>query len=141
MKKAPVNRGERGSDFSDPAPPYWPDPQDEAAELPLDADPPESRRECVRIDGALERVLQRLGVNASPWLERLVEAWPSLLPADLVQVTRPGKWEKQILYVYVANSMRLFELRRMRLAEIEQAVRRFAGAGRVRAVRLTIDPG
>jgi hypothetical protein len=63
------------------------------------------------------------------------------LPAEVVAKTRPGKLENGILYVYVPNSMQLFDLRRSRLPLIEQAVRRFAGDDRIRAVRLTIDPG
>jgi hypothetical protein len=110
-------------------------------ELPLDADPPETRREPVRLDRVVERLLKRLGVEASPWLEQLADAWPSLLPVELAKATRPGKWDGHILYVYVANSMRLYEIRRQHLPVIERAVRQFAGDARVRAVRLTIDPG
>jgi hypothetical protein len=109
--------------------------------LPLDADPPETRHDPVRLDRVIERLLQRMGVEASPWLERLADAWPNLLPAELAKVTRPGKWDNHILYVYVPNSMRLYELRRQHLPAIERAVRQFAGDARVRAVRLTIDPG
>lgn len=110
-------------------------------ELPLDADPPETRRDPVRIDRVVEKLLKRLGVEACPWLEQLAEAWSGLLPSDLVKVTRPGKWDHNILYVYVSNNMQLYEIRRQHLPTIERAVRLFAGDARVRAVRLTIDPG
>jgi hypothetical protein len=112
-----------------------------ATALPLDADPPETRHEPVRIDRVVERLLKRLGLDACPWIEQLAEAWPTLLPAEVVKGTRPGKWENNILYVYVPNSMRLYEIRRNHLPVIERAVRQFAGDARVRAVRLTIDPG
>jgi len=110
-------------------------------ELPLDADPPETRREPVRMDRVVERLLTRMGVAACPWLDQLASAWSNILPPELAAGTRPGKWDKNILYVYVSNSMRLYEIRRQHLPAIERAVRFFAGDARVRAVRLTVDPG
>ncbi len=107
--------------------------------LPIDADPPEIRREAEPFSALIEKALKRLKIDASPWLDELAQAWPSLVPPDVAKAARPGKWEDGILYVYVASSTRLFEIRRQYLKHIEEAVRAFAGDGRVRQVRLLVN--
>lgn len=107
--------------------------------LPIDADPPETRREAEPLASVIEKTLKRLKIDASPWLDDLTAAWPTLVPPEVAKSARPGKWDNGILYVYVANSVKLFELRRTQLRNIEQAIRRFAGDGRVKQVRLLVD--
>jgi len=107
--------------------------------LPIDADPPETRQPPEPFSEAIEKTLKRLNINASPWLDELARAWPTLVPPEVAQATRPGKWDKGILYVYVASSTRLFEIRRTYLKRLEQAVRAFAGDDRVKQVRLMVN--
>lgn len=107
--------------------------------LPIDADPPELRRDAEPFSAIIEKTLKRLKIDASPWLDELAGAWPSLVPPEIARVARPGKWDNGILYVYVTNSVKLFELRRTQLKRIEQAVRAFAGDDRVKQVRLLVD--
>jgi hypothetical protein len=107
--------------------------------LPIDADPPETRRDAEPFSAIIEKTLKRLKIDASPWLDELVEAWPRLVPPEVAQVSCPGKWDSGILYVYVTSSTRLFEIRRIHLKRIEQAVRAFAGDDRVRQVRLLVN--
>lgn len=87
---------------------------------------------------AVEHVLKRLGIEASPWLERLAESWPTIAGDAAAKKCRPGKFQNGILYVYVSNSVDLFNLRRTDLPAIECAVRTFAGEVKVRQVRLMI---
>ncbi len=107
--------------------------------LPIDADPPETRQEPVKFSELIEKTLKRLNITDSPWLDELVRAWPRLVPPEVAKVTRPGKWDDGILYVYVTSSMHLFEIRRAHLKRIEQTVRAFAGDDRVRQVRLMVN--
>ncbi|MBP7637321.1 MAG: DUF721 domain-containing protein [Kiritimatiellae bacterium] len=107
--------------------------------LPIDADPPETRMEPEPLASLIEQTLKRLKINESPWLNDLNRAWPTLVPPEVARVTRPGKWEDGILFVYVTSSVTLFELRRTHLRRIEEAVKGFAGAGRVRQVRLMVN--
>ncbi len=107
--------------------------------LPIDADPPETRMEPEPLAALIERTLKRLKINESPWLDELNRAWPSLVAPEVSRVARPGKWEDGILFVYVTSSVKLFELRRTQLRRIEEAVKGFAGAGRVRQVRLMVN--
>jgi len=107
--------------------------------LPIDADPPETRRNAEPFSAIIEKTLKRLNIAASPWLDELTQAWPKLVPPEVAKVTRPGKWDNGILYVYVTSSPHLFEIRRTQLKRIEQAVRTFAGDDRVKQVRLMVN--
>ena len=107
--------------------------------LPIDTDPPETRRDAEPFSSIIEKTLKRLNIAASPWLDELTQAWPKLVPPEVAKVTRPGKWDNGILYVYVTTSPHLFEIRRTQLKRIEQAVRAFAGDDRVKQVRLMVN--
>jgi len=107
--------------------------------LPIDADPPETRQEAEPFSALIERTLKRLNIAESPWLDELAQAWPRLVPSEVAQVSRPGKWADGILYIYVTSSPKLFELRRSSMKRIEQAVRAFAGDDRVKHVRLMVN--
>ncbi len=107
--------------------------------LPIDADPPETRQEPEKFSALIEKTLKRLNIAESPWLDELVQAWPRLVPPEVAKVTRPGKWDNGILYVYVTSSPHLFEIRRAHLKRIEQSVRAFAGDDRVKQVRLMVN--
>ncbi len=107
--------------------------------LPIDADPPETRRDAEPFSLIIERTLKRLHIEESPWLDERCAAWPKLVPSEVAKVARPGKWDNGILFVYVTSSLKLFELRRTQQKRIEQAVRAFAGDNRVRQVRLMVN--
>ena len=107
--------------------------------LPIDADPPQIRPPVTPFSEVMEATLKRLNIQASPFLDDLAEKWDSLIPPAIAKLTRPGKWENNILYVYVPSSMHLFELRRTALHQIEEAVRSFAGETLVRQVRLMVE--
>jgi|GEM_PF-1951528 len=117
--------------------PYEP-PLKAASQLPFDVSARELRRPREQVVAiAVERVLKRLGIEASPWLERLAVEWPTVAGASAAKC-RPGKFQNGILYVYVGNSVDLFNIRRTDLPAIERAVRTFAGDVQVRQVRLMI---
>ena len=107
--------------------------------IPIDGDPPETRREAEPFSAIIERTLKQLNIEASPWLDELVSAWPNLVSPEVARVSRPGKWDSGTLYIYVTSSPHLFELRRQHLKRIEQAVRAFAGDDRVKHVRLLVN--
>ncbi|MBP5511679.1 MAG: DUF721 domain-containing protein [Kiritimatiellae bacterium] len=106
--------------------------------LPIDADPHETHADPIPMSNAVETLLSRLGIHESPWLERLSQAWAEIVPEEVARDAVPGKWddERGILFVYVPNARRLFELRQNYLAKIEAAVRAFAPEIKLRQVRL-----
>ena len=108
-------------------------------ELPLDAEPFGSAPPPPAFAHVLEGLLQRLKLNVSPVAEVLRADWEKLLPSDLAARCRPGKLHNQTLYLYVADSSALFQLR-PQLPRIEAALKPALAATRVRNVRLMIDP-
>ena len=109
------------------------------SQLPVDASYRELRRPREQVVAvAVEHVLKRLGIETSPWLERLEESWPIIAGEAAAKKCRPGKFQNGILYVYARNSVDLFNLRRTDLPAIERAVQTFAGDVQVRQVRLMI---
>lgn len=124
--------------------PAWSDDPDyeaplrAASQLPIAPEVYERRRPPEKpMSVAIDAVLKRLGIEASPWLERLAEAWPELA-GPVAQKCKPGKFVDGILYVYVANSIDLYTIRRSALPALERAVKEFAGDVEVRQVRVTV---
>jgi Dna[CI] antecedent, DciA len=107
--------------------------------LPVDKDVPQLRPPVTPFSEVIEATLKRLNIQSSPFLEDLEEKWPTLLPPAIAKLTRPGKWDNNLLYVYVPTSTHLFELRRTALHTIEEAVRACAGTTLVRQVRLMVE--
>jgi hypothetical protein len=140
-KQEPTGSGDDGSaavdeDLEELA--YEP-PLKASSQLPYDITARELRRpreQAVAV--AVERLLRRLGIEASPWLERLAVEWPAVAGAATAAKCRPGKFHNGILYVYVRNSVDLFNIRRTDLSALERAVRAFAADVPVRQVRLMI---
>ena len=107
--------------------------------LPLDAEPFGMKPSPPPFARVLENLLQRLRLNVSPVAEILRADWEKLLPADLAGQCRPGKLDRQTLYLYVPDSTALFQLR-PQLPRIEAALKPALANARVRNVRLVIDP-
>ena len=107
--------------------------------LPIDPDLPELRQDPEPFTLLIERTLKHLKIDESPWLDDLNRAWPTLVPPDVAQSARPGKFADNILYIYVTSSVKLFELRRIRLRDIERIVRAFPGGDHVHHVRLMVN--
>lgn len=107
--------------------------------IPIDADAPELRREPAPLSVMVEKILKKMNINESPWLDGLNRAWPELVAPEVARVARPGKFADGILFIFVTSSVKLFELRRFHLRAIEQAVRSFPGSDRVKQVRLMVN--
>ncbi|MFA7172557.1 MAG: DciA family protein [Kiritimatiellia bacterium] len=107
--------------------------------LPIDADAPELRREPVCMETLVEGVMKKLNIVGHSWINELKEAWPQIVNSEIARQTVPGKLENNILFVYVASSTALFELRRTRLKEIEAAVKKFAPGKKIRYVKLMVN--
>ena len=108
-------------------------------EIPLDAEPSGMRPLPPAFAQVLETLLQRLKLNVSPVAEILRADWEKLLPADFAARCRPGKLDRQTLYLYVPDSTALFQLR-PQLPRIEAALKPALANTRVRNIRLMIDP-
>ncbi len=107
--------------------------------LPIDTDPPEMRQDPQPLSLLIEKILKRLKIEESPWLNELIQAWPSLVPPEVAKETVPGKFDSGILYIYVSHPIKLFEIRRTWLKQIETRVQAFSGGQHVRQVRLMVN--
>jgi len=53
--------------------------------LPIDTDPPETRRDAEPFSSIIEKTLKRLNIQDSPWLDELTAAWPSLVAPEVAK--------------------------------------------------------
>lgn len=110
--------------------------------LPEDADHPGRRREPTPMRALVERMLKRLKLpDQNLWQEELAQVWSQVVPQEYASFVRPGKWEHGVLYLFVCNSARLFEIQRFHLKAIESGLRKHFNPTRLKQVRLMIDPG
>lgn len=88
----------------------------------------------------LPSVMKKIGLEQPMWEHALSREWESLVGAQVATHTRPGRLQRNILYVYVANSVWLAELRRFaEKAMLENLQNRF-GRARIKGIRLQLDP-
>ena len=109
--------------------------------LPVDGDAPERRRPATPLSRVVARILDRHNIRLPDNIDTLLEDWPDLAGPGLAERVRPGKCERNILYVYARNSTEIFELRRFKLRELEARIRRHPRYKHIRQVRLQLDPG
>ena len=110
--------------------------------IPEDADHPGRRRDPTPMRALVEQTLKRLKLpDQNLWQEELAQVWSKVVPPAYATVLRPGKWEQGVLYLFVSNSARLFEIQRFHLKGIEAGLRKHFDATRLKQVRLMIDPG
>jgi len=74
------------------------------------------------------------------WREELSLVWSQVVPPEFATVVRPGKWENGVLYLFIANSARLFEFQRFHLKKVEAGLHRHFDAARLKQVRVMIGP-
>ena len=106
--------------------------------LPIDADAPQRHIPLTPFAQIIEQTLKRLNLNASPFLDTLAANWADILPPAIARHTRPGKWDRGILYIHVATHTQLFELRRTALPTIKQALTAFAPDTPIRSIHLMV---
>lgn len=115
-------------------------PADHSEALPADADPPARRREPAMLAQPLTRIMRRYRLADTGAMDALQLAWPEVADAELRARARPGKFDGGILYLYAGSSAAIFELRRFKLRQLEERIRRHPALGRIRQVRLQLDP-
>ncbi len=111
-----------------------------ATNLPVDADPPETRREATLLGSLMADVVKRLFPPEKEWAGTISEHWAAWVGDETAAYTRPGRFANGTLYIYVKGSVRLAELKRHQMQAIDSRVRQKIG-DKVRAIRLVIDPG
>lgn len=125
MRKEPFNKG------------AWA-VQRERCRLP-DEQPPPARHDQL-VANIAQQLIKDLKLEARVTETRLLTEWPQIVGPQVAAHARPGRLERGILTVFVANSVWLAELSRMWLKPMLANIRRQLGTDEVRTVRLQLDP-
>lgn len=99
-----------------------------------------SFKDASPIDEAMQRVMKRIGIADQHWLEALSAEWGTLVGEAVARHTRPGRFQKKNLTVFVDSSVWLNELSRYGRKEMLAKLQERFGEGKVRSISLKLDP-
>lgn len=88
----------------------------------------------------LPSVMKKIGLEQPMWEQVLSREWETLVGEQVARHTRPGRLQHGILYVYVANSVWLAELRRFAEKALLERLQDKFGRTRIKGIRLQLDP-
>lgn len=86
------------------------------------------------------QIIKDLKLDARVTETRLLKEWPQIVGPQVATHARPGRLERGVLTVFVANSVWLAELSRMWLKPMLNNIQRQLGNADVRSLRLQLDP-
>lgn len=101
---------------------------------------PASRRDACRISQVIPGLMKKLGMEDQHWLTVLEEEWASLVGEAVAKHTRPGRFERRNLVIFVDSSVWLNELVRYGRDKILLNLQKRFGGDRIRSVNLQMDP-
>ena len=100
----------------------------------------EPSNQTASIQDVLPGTMKNIGLESRFWEESLIEEWKDLVGPQLVRYTRPGRFDRKILHVFVTNSAWLSELSRFGKHELLKKLQKRFGADKIRDIRLQLDP-
>lgn len=106
----------------------------------VDCCPPSSPREATPIDGVLNGLMARLGLQNEAWLTALQDQWVDLVGQTIAAHARPGRMQDGRLTVFVDHSVWLSELSRHSKTHLLEKLQEAFGKKRVRDVGFQLDP-
>lgn len=89
----------------------------------------------------LPKLMKQVGLEQPLWERTLIHEWPDLVGEDVAAHTRPGRLERKTLYVYVKNSVWLYQLRGPNEKAMLERIQARLGRERITGLRLALDPG
>ena len=104
-----------------------------------DEQPPPQRHDQM-VANIAQHIIRDLKLEARVTETRLLNEWPQMVGPQVAAHVRPGRLERGVLTVFVANSTWLAELSRMWLKPMLANIRRELGTAEVRSLRLQLDP-
>lgn len=87
-----------------------------------------------------QEIIKELKLDARVTELRLLNEWPQIVGPQVAAHARPGRLERGVLTIFVANSVWLAELSRMWLKPMLNNIQRQLGSADVRSLRLQLDP-
>ena len=97
-------------------------------------------RDPVSVANVIPVLMKRLGLEDQHWMDRLVKEWPALVGDAVAKHTRPGRVQKENLFVFVDSSVWLNELVRYGKDAILANLRKHFGDGKIKSVSFQLDP-
>ncbi len=85
-------------------------------------------------------LMKKIGLEQPHWERTLEREWLNLVGEQVARHTRPGRLQHGILYVFVANSVWLAELRRFGEKAMLDNLQKEYGRTRIKGIRLQLDP-
>jgi len=99
--------------------------------------PPDDIREA---GSYVPGVLKKMGMEAESRLSDITACWEEVAGKANADHSRPGRWERGVLTIYVDHHLWLAELQRFAACALEKRLREKFGARAVRKLRFEIDP-
>jgi predicted nucleic acid-binding Zn ribbon protein len=103
-------------------------------------DRPSPPRRDQPVASIARQIIKELKLEARVTETRLLNEWPQIVGPQVATHARPGRLERGVLTVFVANSVWLAELSRMWLKPMLNNIQRQLGNADVRSLRLQLDP-
>jgi predicted nucleic acid-binding Zn ribbon protein len=94
-----------------------------------------------RLDQVMPEVLKGMGLESASRVSELGPVWEDLVGRANAKHSRPGRWERGVLTVYVDHNVWLAEMKRFGARTILKRVRGRFGEASVTELRFQIDPG
>ncbi len=106
----------------------------------IESERPSPARRDRAVAGLAQQIIKELKLDARVTENRLLNEWPQIVGPQVAVHARPGRLERGVLTVFVANSVWLAELSRMWLKPMLNNIQRQLGNADVRSLRLQLDP-
>lgn len=97
-------------------------------------------RDACPIGEMMPGLMKKLGLQDQHWLEVLAMEWDGLVGEALAGHTRPGRFQRKNLTVFVDNSVWLNELSRYGRKEMLSKLQQRFGEGKIKSLDLRLDP-
>jgi len=104
-----------------------------------DARPPK-RGGPARIDAVIPNLMRKLGLHEQHWLSVLDQEWSTIVGDAVAKHTRPGRFVRHRLIVFVDSSVWLNELARYGRSQVLAKLQERFGKERIRDLSLQLDP-
>lgn len=85
-------------------------------------------------------VLKKMGLESESRLSDISKCWEDIAGTTNASHSRPGRWEKGVLTVYVDHHVWLSELKRVASASLLKRLQERMGKSAVRQLRFEMDP-
>ena len=92
------------------------------------------------LEDLIPSLLKSMGMEQDYWVQGIEDRWPEVVGKEVALHTRPGRFERKQLTVFVKHSIWLMELERNGKKQMLLNLQEAFGAEHIRTLRLQLDP-